>query len=106
MGSMMKGIHASVAKLVSDLLPDRIRPFRVDAGHQNYWDGCLRDERQFRRTYRYIQGQAVRHRIASRWTDYPHTRVNVELEPALKRALELKAFLFGIPYKRYDQRRD
>ena len=29
-----------------------------------------------------------------------------ELEPALKRALELKAFLFGIPYKRYDQRRD
>lgn len=103
LGLMMKGIHGSAAKLVNDLLPARIRPFWVDAGHQNYWDGCLRDEKQFRRTYRYVRGQAMRHRITSRWEDYPHTHVNVELEPALRRCIELKAFLYGVPYKRYDR---
>jgi hypothetical protein len=32
---------------------------------------------------------------------YPHTRVGVELERAVKRALELNAFLTGVPYNRY-----
>jgi hypothetical protein len=29
--------------------------------------------------------------------------VHVELEPALKRALELKAFLEEVPYRRYQR---
>ena len=43
----------------------------------------------------------MRHGIAKDWADYPHTRVNVELERAIHRALELHAFLEGVPYKRY-----
>ena len=35
--------------------------------------------------------------------DDPHTRVNVELERAIKRAHELDAFLEGVPYKRYER---
>lgn len=101
LGVMMKGIHGSIAKLVNDLLPTRIRPFWVDRGHQNYWDGCLRDEVQFRRTYLYVRHQAMRHGLARTWQEYPHTRVNVGLEVALKRLVELRAFLYGVPYKRY-----
>jgi hypothetical protein len=75
----------------------------VDAGHQNYFDGCIRDERQCRRAYRYVLTQCSRHRICQRPEDYPHTRVGVELERAVKRALERKAFLLGVPYKRYER---
>jgi hypothetical protein len=32
---------------------------------------------------------------------YPHTRVRVPVDVAIRRALELKAFLVGVPYKRY-----
>jgi hypothetical protein len=39
--------------------------------------------------------------LASDWRTYPHTRVNVELELAIRRSHELKAFLEGVPYKRY-----
>lgn len=31
--------------------------------------------------------------------------VGVDLERAVRRALELKAFLTGVPYKRYKQRK-
>ena len=37
--------------------------------------------------------------------EYPHTHVNVELEEAVRRAINLKAFMEGVPYKRYDHRR-
>ena len=103
LGPMMKGIHGSVAKLVNDQLPDRLLPFWVDAGHQNYFDGCIRDELQCRRAYRYVLTQCSRHRICQRPEDYPHTHVGVELERAVKRALELKAFMRGVPYKRYER---
>ncbi len=33
--------------------------------------------------------------------DYPHRRVGVELERAVRRATELEAFLYGVPYRRY-----
>jgi hypothetical protein len=35
------------------------------------------------------------------WREYPHTRINFELEAAVRRALELNAFMEGVPYKRY-----
>ena len=36
---------------------------------------------------------------------YPHTRVKIPLEVGVKRALELDAFMTGIPYDRYDKGR-
>jgi len=105
LGPMMKGIHGSVAKLVNDRLPERLLPFWVDSGHQNYFDGCIRDERQCRRAYRYTLTQCTRHGICRHPEDYPHTHVGVDLDRAVTRALELKAFLTGVPYKRYDHRK-
>jgi hypothetical protein len=96
LGPMMQRLHGSVAKLVNDLLPERITPFWYDSGRQGYFDGCLRNERQGRKTYRYILTQCRRHGICDDSKNYPHTHVNVELEPALKRALELNAFMDGV----------
>jgi REP element-mobilizing transposase RayT len=103
LGSMMRKLHGSVAKLVNDLLPRRQSPFWGDAGHQDYFDGCIRDEKQCRRAYRYTLTQSVRHGICKDWREYPHTKVNVELELGVRRALQLKAFLEGVPYKRYQR---
>ena len=103
---MMQRIHGSVAKLVNDLLPERRAKFWCDAKGKEYFDGCIRDERQARLAYRYTLRQAMRHRVARDFRDYPHTHVNIELEKAIRRAHELKAFLEGVPYKRYlDARR-
>jgi hypothetical protein len=90
-----------VAKLVNDLLPERVSPFWWDTGKKSYFDGCLRNEKQGRRTYRYVYLQCVKHGICGDPKDYPHTRVNVEMERAIKRAMELKAFMTGVAYKRY-----
>jgi REP element-mobilizing transposase RayT len=96
LGPMMRKLHGSVAKLVNDLLPQRMLPFWAD-----YFDGCLRDETQFRRAYRYTQRQSVRHNICADYRDYPHTRVHVSLEDGLVQARKLRAFLPDVPYKRY-----
>jgi REP element-mobilizing transposase RayT len=98
---MMQRIHGSVAKLVNDLLPNRLTQFWRDAKGKEYFDGCIRDERQARLAYRYTLTQSVRHGIVMDWHDYPHTHVNIELERAIARALEIDAFLEGVPYKRY-----
>ena len=98
---MMRPLHGSVAKLVNDLLPERRVPFWAGPGHQDYFDGCIRDETQCRRAYRYVLTQCVRHGICPDWRGYPHTHVNVTMERAIGRALELEAFLAGVPYKRY-----
>ena len=104
---MMQRLHGSIAKLVNDLLPERRPAFWRDRPKgQEYFDGCIRDETQCRRAYRYTLLQAVRSGIVSDWRDYPHTRVNVELDRAVQRALQLGAFLHGVPYRRYDQRRN
>ena len=79
----------------------RLTPFWRNAKGHEYFDGCIRDERQARLAYRYTLRQSIRHGIESDWRDYPHTHVNVELEAAIGRALQLKAFLEGVPYKRY-----
>ena len=100
---MMRGVHGRAAKLVNDLLAeagsDRIKPFWIDSGKRNYFDGCIRDEKQCRLAYGYTLTQCRRHGMCSDWRDYPHTRV--ELERGVSRALELAAFLEGVPYKRY-----
>src|SRR5579884_3631689 len=78
LGPMMQRIHGSVAKLVNDLLPERLVPFWVDSGHRDYFDGCIRDELQCRRAYRYTLLQSVRHKICRDYRDYPHTHVDVD----------------------------
>jgi hypothetical protein len=100
-GRMMQRVHGSVAKLVNDLLPERRKPFWTDGGHQDYFDGCIRDEKQCRLAYDYVLTQSVRHRVCKDWRDSPHTRAYLNLGPALRRAIELRAFLEGVPYKRY-----
>jgi REP element-mobilizing transposase RayT len=104
---MMQRLHGSVAKLVNDLLEaraeERITPFWWDHGQQGYFDGCIRDEQQCRRAYRYTLEQSMRHRIARHWRHYPHTRVAIDVERAVTRALEKRAFLTGVPYKRYEK---
>jgi hypothetical protein len=104
LGPMMQRIHASVAKLVNDLLPERRIPFCRDKGRHDHFDGCLRDELQCRRAYRYTLRQSVRHGIVSDYRLYPHTHVSIDLEVGIKRALDLNAFLGGVAYKRYDHR--
>ena len=105
LGEMMRKIHGSVAKLVNDLLGARRVPFWSGPGHQDYFDGRIRDEKQCRLAYRYTLMQSVRHGVCADWRQYPHTHVNVELERGVRRALELRAFLEGVPYKRYQRRR-
>lgn len=102
LGPMMQRLHGSIAKLVNDLLPQRIKPFWWDHGGQGYFDGCLRDATQLRRSYRYVLNQSVRHGLARRIQDYPHTVAPVSLEDALRFARERGALLLGVPYKRYD----
>jgi hypothetical protein len=102
LGTMMQRIHGSVAKLVNDLLSERRVPFWHDKKHHNYFDGCLRDEKQFVLTYRYILNQAVKAKLVKHPNEYPHTKIYVEHDKALARATELDAFLRNVRYKRYD----
>jgi hypothetical protein len=102
---MMRRIHGSVAKLVNDLLEVRLVPFWVDSGHQSYFDGCLRDVLQLRRSYRYTLTQAQRHGIVREHRAYMHTRVNIDLESAIGMGIRLNCFLEEVPYARYDRKR-
>ncbi|HEX8325366.1 MAG TPA: hypothetical protein VF595_15800 [Tepidisphaeraceae bacterium] len=102
--ALMKRLHGSVAKLVNDRLPERIIPFWTDAGHQNYFDGCIRDVLQARRAYRYTLTQSQRHRSGD-WRNDANTRAPIAIDRAIKRATELGAFLESVPYARYDRRR-
>jgi REP element-mobilizing transposase RayT len=106
LGPLMQRLHGSVAKLVNDQLANRLTPFWTDSGHQNYFDGCIRDATQFRRAYGYTLTQCRRHGICADPADYPHTRAYVDLHRALKRALDISAFLENVPYKRYTRRRE
>ena len=107
LGEMIQRLHGSVAKLVNDILPQRRVPFwtQKGPGHADYFDGCIRDEKQCRLAYRYTLTQSVRHRVCGDWRSYPHTRVNVELPRALARAIELNAFMQAVPYPRYRRSR-
>ena len=104
LGPMMQHIHGSVAKLTNDLLPERRVPFWRTAGNQDYFDGCIRDVLQATRAYRYTLLQSVRAGLVSDYRLYPHTIVNVEVNRAIKRAVELNAFMEEVPYARYERR--
>ena len=103
LGPMMQKIHGSVAKLVNDTLETRHLPFWREAGHQSYFDGCLRDLLQCRRAYRYTLTQSRRHGVRADYQHYLHTHVEIEVECGIWRALKLKAFLENVPYKRYQK---
>ena len=103
LGPMMRKFHGSVAKLVNDILPERHLPFWRSAGNQDYFDGCIRDEKQCRRAYRYTLLQSVKAGLCMDHRQYPHTRVRIDLEKGLRRAIELDAFLGRVPYKRYER---
>jgi hypothetical protein len=81
-------------------------PFWRDRDGHDYFDGCLRDDEQYVKAYRYTLMQAVRARIQGvrDWREYPHTRVFVDMEAGLAFARKHRAFLYGVPYKRYEQR--
>lgn len=104
---MMQKFHGSVAKLANDAIigagqvTTRVREFWRDSKGREYFDGCIRNEKQARLAYRYTLTQGVRHGIVRDWREYPETRVGVELELAVRRAIEIGAFLGGVPYKRY-----
>ena len=103
LGQMMRTLHGSIAKLVNDTLPNRHLPFwRSTAGH-DYFDGCIRDEKQCRRAYRYTLWQCRRHGYCTDWHDYPHTHVKIDLDRGVKRALQLNALMTGVPYPRYEK---
>jgi hypothetical protein len=99
---LMQRFHGSVAKLVNDRLPQRREDFWRDQKGREYFDGCLRDEKQARCADRYTRMQARRHGIMYDYLNYPHTRVYIPIDPAIKRALELEAFLENVPYRRYE----
>jgi hypothetical protein len=105
LGKFIQRLHGSVAKLVNDLLAERHDRFWCDAGRQGYFDGCLRDRRQVERTFKYVFTQCRRHGICFEPKNYPHIRVNVEMERAMGRAEELGAFMTRVRYKRYDGKR-
>ena len=98
---LMQRLHGSVAKLVNDLLEEPYLEFWRDTKGREYFDGCIRDEKQARLAYRYILTQSERHGICSDYRQYGHTHADVDLDRAVRRAYELKAFLEGVPYKRY-----
>lgn len=95
--TMMQRIHGSVAKMVNDTLPGRHIPFWREGKRHDYFDGCIRDETQCRRAYRYVLTQCRRHGIGDDYRDYPHTHVAIDLDRGVKRALELGAFMGDVP---------
>lgn len=108
LGPMMQRLHGSVAKLVNDTLEahgqPRLKPFWRHSTRHDYFDGAIRDEKQARLAYRYTLKQGERHGLVGRGQLYPHTRVGVALDPAIRRSHVLKAFLVGVAYKRYGGR--
>ena len=103
LGPFMQRFHGSVAKLVNDTLDARHTPFWRNSRGHDYVDGCLRDAVQCRRAYRYTLLQCRRARICDDSRDYPHTRLRIEMERGIRRAVELGAFLPGVAYTRYDR---
>ena len=104
LGEMMRKLHGSVAWLVMKCTNLHHVPFWRERGHRNYFDGCIRDVLQADRAYRYTLNQAVRARIVRDRTQYPHTRVNVDKDVGIARAVELRAFLEDVPYARYERK--
>ncbi|MGF1634586.1 MAG: transposase [Phycisphaerae bacterium] len=56
---LMQRLHGSVAKLVNDTLEERHLPFWSEKKGKEYFDGCIRSEKQCRRACRYTLLQGV-----------------------------------------------
>jgi REP element-mobilizing transposase RayT len=104
LGEMMRKLHGSVAKLVNDTLTTRRVPFWGVRENRDYFDGCLRDEKQLRSAYRYVLLQCRRHGVCRDPGNYLHTRVSISCVDALAVAARRKMFLRDVPYPRYEQR--
>ncbi len=100
---LMRKLHGSVAKLVNDTLDARMVPFWGDRQNRDYFDGCLRDETQLVRSYRYVHRQCVRHRVAREPEAFEGTRVWRSLEECVAFAREHRALMWGVPYARYER---
>jgi len=98
---MMRRLHGSTAKLVNDLLLERWANFWRDHRGKEFFGGCIRDERQASRTWRYVLTQCRRHGVCDDPDDYVHTRVYLDHELAINRAAQIGAFMQGVPYQRY-----
>lgn len=105
LGPMMRKLHGSVAKLVNDTLETRLVPFWHDRTHHDYFDGCIRNEKQCRRAYRYTLTQGARHANWRSIKRYPHTRIATDIDDAVFDALRRNAFMEKVPYPRYSVRR-
>jgi REP element-mobilizing transposase RayT len=105
LGEMMRKIHGSVAKLVNDLLPQRQVSFWGDGHHDDYFEGCIRDVLQLERAFFYTRDQAVRAGIVKDYREYSHTKICVERDVAIAKAIKLKAFMSNVPYQRYEKKR-
>ncbi len=103
LGTLMQRVHGSVAKLVNDTRDARLTPFWRNGQGHDYFDGRLRNARQCRRAYRYTLLQCRSAGICDDPRGYPHTRVRIDSERGITRALELDAFLPGVPHARYDR---
>ncbi len=79
-------------------------PFWCSKKHHDYFDGCIRDVLQAHRAYNYTRDQAVKARIVREYRDYPHTRVYLDRDRAIARAVERKAFLETVLYARYERK--
>ena len=79
-------------------------PFWRNGKGNDYFDGCLRDVLQAFRAYNYTRDEAVKARIVKDYRDYPHTRVYLDRDRAIARAVELKALLEEVPYARYERK--
>jgi REP element-mobilizing transposase RayT len=103
LGEMMRKFHGSVAWMVCKALVITHKPFWRDDAHRDYFDGCLRDESQLRRTFKYIQNQAQRAGLIGSGQAYHNTRIYIPLDRCLELARERNALLTGVPYARYDE---
>lgn len=103
LGEMMRKLHGSVAWLTCRAHGIHHKPFWRDDQHRDYFDGCLRDARQLRRSYRYVQQQAVRAGLVQAASEYPNTRCWLTLEACLRLAQERDAFLADVAYARYKE---
>lgn len=106
LGPLMQRLHGSVAKLVNDTLQSRVLPFWRTKGNKDYFDGCIRNETQLRRAFRYTLMQSVRAGIVADYRDYAHTIMDVDLKTAVERAKSARVYLPEIPYPRYDRKRE
>jgi hypothetical protein len=103
LGPMMQRFHGSVAKLVNDELEMRIVSFWRTRGNKDYFDGCIRDEKQLRASYQYTLLQSVRAKLMEDYRQYPHTIVDVELTVAVERAKNFGVYLEDVRYPKYEK---